>query len=205
MHHRTFVLFASSLCVPATTGMMATRSAKRARVTRQATTAATPASSSSAAAQLGKQMFDAISVHSDPAKAKKASVYIRSVAPCFGVQSPQRREAVKSIVKTFVVGASTEDVVALMDELWTYSQREMHYTAVDVMKSSQNIWTSKSSGQDAGKMHDCLVRCSQRLPWWDTIDFLSRYVFDFRHFGVYDISHMLASNLYGLLCLLSVD
>lgn len=92
------------------------------------------------------------------------------------MKAPERRAATKKIVDDLVKRATPTLVVKVMDELYCYPEREMHYTAIDVMKRTQRVWSRPSrenNAKSAEAMRDCLVRCVRVAPWWDTIDFLS--------------------------------
>lgn len=86
----------------------------------------------------------------------------------------KRRPAVKSIINEFARMATPEAVIAVIDLLWTqYSEREMAYTAMDIMTRTQPQWTAPTAVDFAPSMRDCLSRCMSNRPWWDTIDCLA--------------------------------
>lgn len=92
----------------------------------------------------------------------------------FGVSSPHRRAAVKPVLQSFVRVATPQSVVAVIDALWSqYSEREMPYTALDIMIETQRMWTAPSAADCAPLLRDCFLRCMGKLPWWDTIDILA--------------------------------
>jgi 3-methyladenine DNA glycosylase AlkD len=94
----------------------------------------------------------------------------------FGVKAPERRAAVKAVLDDFASSATPTSVVQLVDVLWQYPEREMQYTAMDVVKKTERLWTQacgREGEEAATAVRECLVRCCRDRPWWDTIDYLS--------------------------------
>jgi 3-methyladenine DNA glycosylase AlkD len=103
----------------------------------------------------------------DSTKAAGMRAYMRHRFEYLGIPTPERRAAVKLLIRTFV----PVDPVALRGAalaLWQQSHREYHYVAVDLL----------SRHAAALSLDDLpwLLKLAQEKSWWDSVDALVKVV-----------------------------
>lgn len=81
-------------------------------------------------------------------------------------------------MRSFRATATRDEILALLDILWAYPEREMQHVALDLLKSSRKTWSpSDAADHPPSPVLACLVRCARDRPWWDTVDMLSPWAF----------------------------
>lgn len=110
-----------------------------------------------------KQAFETLS---DTAKAVQMSAYMRNRFKFYGIQTPQRRQAYKSVLaaekKTGIVNWK------LLELCWNDEHREFQYFVMDYLAAMQRLLK-----YDDVPAIERFIRTKQ---WWDTIDGLDRIV-----------------------------
>ncbi|NGX31698.1 MAG: hypothetical protein K940chlam8_01074 [Chlamydiae bacterium] len=99
--------------------------------------------------------------------------YMKNLFPFFGIQKPKRAELQRSIFKSYPI-QNEDELLAIIDYLWTKAEREYHYAACDLGEKYLKLCSQK-----ALKTFEAMIRVKS---WWDTVD-------------------KIASNLFGLVLL----
>jgi 3-methyladenine DNA glycosylase AlkD len=103
----------------------------------------------------------------DAAKAPGMCTYMRDKFVYLGVATPDRREAVKELIRGFApVEAAALKSVALA--LWQMEHREYQYVAADLLDQHQALFSLVDL--------PWLLELAQSKPWWDTVDTFPRLV-----------------------------
>ena len=90
--------------------------------------------------------------------------YMKDVAPFLGVRTPERRRAVRQVVKA--LPAPTPDLLSeLAVRLWTLPEREFQYAACDLLARF-------SAGLPASFLEAPAASLLTTKPWWDSVDSL---------------------------------
>ena len=96
-----------------------------------------------------------------------AFAYMKGIAPFFGVMTDHRRELVKDHIALH--GApGLDDLKAIATGAFACDEREMHYTAVDLMRKY-----AKKLGPEHLPLVEELITTKS---WWDTVDILAIHV-----------------------------
>lgn len=97
----------------------------------------------------------------DPARAAGMAAYMKGRFPFLGVQTPNRRAAVKALIRGF-----RGDPVAAAEALWQEAQREFQYVACDLLRAK----AAQLRPEQLPHL-EALVRAKS---WWDTVDGLAQ-------------------------------
>jgi 3-methyladenine DNA glycosylase AlkD len=107
---------------------------------------------------------EALAPLADPAKAGPMAAYLKGVAPCLGITTPQRRTSLRQAWSG--LPALTEaDLVHACHVLWGLPEREYQYAACDLI-------TRHSRTLGAAFLAHPTERLLTTKPWWDTVDSL---------------------------------
>lgn len=104
--------------------------------------------------------------HSNPEKAGQMSRYMKNLFPFYGISRPERNELIREWLKSARTLTRSEQW-KLVDQLWNEPHREMHYTALDLLK----IMMRKPQKEELAKVESLILRNS----WWDSVDVLAPY------------------------------
>lgn len=107
------------------------------------------------------QMFQE---NADSDKAVKMSAYMKNRFPFFGIQSPER----KQIIRTYLNQngyPSLEDIEDITKQLWQLPQRELHYAAQEIVSHKRYI----NQPNFPSLMEYLIIHRS----WWDTVDYIA--------------------------------
>jgi len=113
------------------------------------------------------QIEAALGALADAQQAEGMKAYMRNQFEFLGIHAPQRRHAVKDLLKQ---PFAQEELLALAEALWDLPQRDYHYTAVDLLAKQHARLTTKALPR--------LLKLVQRHSWWDTVDGLAGVVGD---------------------------
>ncbi len=105
----------------------------------------------------------------DPQRAPAMRAYMRDQFYYFGIGTPQRRTAVKPLLKT-LAGAGADTLLAYAWALWKLPQREYQYVALDLLAMHWKELSAQNIPQ--------LLELAQNKSWWDTVDALAAIVND---------------------------
>jgi 3-methyladenine DNA glycosylase AlkD len=114
----------------------------------------------------------------DAQRAPTMRAYMRDQFDYLGIGTPQRRLAVKALLKT-LKGHGADQLIAHANYLWELPQREYQYVALDLLAMHWKEFNAVHIPQ--------LLEFAQRKSWWDTVDALAAIIGDvLRH----DHDHM---------------
>ncbi len=105
--------------------------------------------------------------HGDQGIAAGQKAYMKDRFPFHGLKMPVRR----SLVSTFLSDYGpppAEALEAIVRNGWAQPEREMHYTAMELLAGS-----AKRSGPEVLPLAEELILSNS---WWDTVDFLAVHV-----------------------------
>jgi 3-methyladenine DNA glycosylase AlkD len=102
----------------------------------------------------------------DPARAAPMRAYMKDQFAFLGLPSPVRRAAVKDLIVRH--SREPEALLATAEELWQLPEREMRYTAIDLLRHHHK----RLSCAHLPQLQGWLLRDS----WWDTVDGLSAVI-----------------------------
>lgn len=110
---------------------------------------------------------NALTPISNADNAAQMKAYLRDQFEFFGIQAGPRRAAIKPIF-TNVTLPPVEDLVDVIDELWSLPEREYQMVAIDLLvKMKQHL---------APTTLPDLERWITTKSWWDTVDMLGTHV-----------------------------
>ncbi|MBJ7308757.1 DNA alkylation repair protein [Rugamonas sp. CCM 8940] len=95
--------------------------------------------------------------------------YLRGQFDFLGVATPQRRAAVKPILKS-LKGVGAAALLRRANELWELPEREYQYVAIDLLAMH---WKELETRHVAD-----LIQLAQKKSWWDSVDGLASLVGD---------------------------
>ncbi|MCA0989815.1 DNA alkylation repair protein [Pseudalkalibacillus hwajinpoensis] len=96
-------------------------------------------------------------------EAKKMEKYMRNHFPFLGVKTPERRKAVKTVLKQERI-LDFQEIRPLLQELWLLSEREYQNVALDLLGHVKHF-----PKESIALIEQLIVTKS----WWDTVDSLS--------------------------------
>jgi 3-methyladenine DNA glycosylase AlkD len=96
-----------------------------------------------------------------PQRAVGMRAYMRDQFPFLGVPTPDRRLALKPLLRQFK-GSDSGTLFGIADALWDLPQREYQYIALDLLAMHHRAL-------DVADIPALLV-LAQRKAWWDTVD-----------------------------------
>lgn len=102
----------------------------------------------------------------DPDRAIEMAAYLKDQFPVLGIATPERRAAVKATVNTRQV-PDHDDLVAAVDGLYGFAEREFHYCAVDLTRRWKRVLSTKDLSW--------LASLVETHSWWDTVDALATH------------------------------
>lgn len=109
----------------------------------------------------------ALALRADAAKAPGMRAYMRDKFLYLGITTPERREAVKVLIRGFApVEAAALKSAALA--LWQMEHREFQYAAADLLDRHQAAFTLDDL--------TWLLELAQSKSWWDTVDTFPKLV-----------------------------
>jgi len=114
----------------------------------------------------------------DAGRAPAMQAYMRGLFPFLGIATPRRREAIKSLLKSFK-GAPAAELIGIAGELWALPEREYQYAAIDLLAAH---WKQFSASELP--LIQALVL---QKSWWDSVDGLAAVIGDvlrFEHDGM---------------------
>lgn len=106
--------------------------------------------------------------YSNEEKSKQMTKYLKGKFDFFGIPSPIRRQISKEIISR-LKSAPLEDILALVEELWTADQRELQYLAMDIVDRKKRFLNFEHLN-----LGEHLILSKS---WWDTVDYLSTHFF----------------------------
>ena len=103
----------------------------------------------------------ALALQADATKAPGMRAYMRNKFAYLGITTPDRREAVKGLIREFApVEAAALKTVATA--LWKMEEREYQYVAADLLNRHQAAFSLEDL--------PWLLELAQSKSWWDTVD-----------------------------------
>lgn len=111
--------------------------------------------------------------HAEPEEKQAMEQYMRNQFVFLGLRSPKRRVIYRDFVAEH---GKPKDAIAIAKELYTQSEREFYYMAIDIL--TKNV---KKQSVDAVDFYEQLIRTE---PWWDTVDLLASTLIG-GHFALY--------------------
>jgi 3-methyladenine DNA glycosylase AlkD len=108
----------------------------------------------------------ALTAAARPERASAMAAYVKDVAPFFGVATPGRRAATRTLLRQFGLpaGAPSGHLLAVAAELWGRAEREHQYVAADLLRHHARHLTA-----EAAERLGALVTTR---AWWDSVDAL---------------------------------
>jgi 3-methyladenine DNA glycosylase AlkD len=100
--------------------------------------------------------------HQNPTKAKAMEAYMKNKFSFFGIPMPERRDLQKTFVDFFKT-LPKEQQLEIVEALWSKSEREFHYAALDFV----DTWKAKEYEINDIRLFENLI-CKQ--TWWDSVD-----------------------------------
>ena len=94
--------------------------------------------------------------------------YMKNLFPFLGIQKPLRAELQRSIFKNHPI-QNEDELLTIMDHLWTKDEREYHYAACDLGEKYLKLCSQK-----ALKTFETMIRTKS---WWDTVDKIASNLF----------------------------
>jgi 3-methyladenine DNA glycosylase AlkD len=109
----------------------------------------------------------ALAPFADAAKAAGMRAYMRDRFHYLGIPTPERRAAVKALIRSFAP-ADAKALRAAALALWQMREREYQYVAVDLL--------ARHASALALSDLDWLLELAQEKSWWDSVDALAKTV-----------------------------
>jgi 3-methyladenine DNA glycosylase AlkD len=103
----------------------------------------------------------------DPAKAAPMRAYMRGRFHFLGIQTPERRAAIRPIFRG-LTPAGPEELLKEARKLWKMREREYHYAAADLLAHHGQILT-------VAELPDLLMLVTEN-SWWDSVDSLVKVI-----------------------------
>lgn len=119
--------------------------------------------SASEAARFGDAVEAALAPLADAERAVGMAAYMRNRFVYLGIQTPERRAAIKPLVRAFAPVGPAE-LRAAADVLWAHKEREYQYAAADLLVHWRAVF-----GVDE---LEWLLDLARQKSWWDTVDAL---------------------------------
>jgi 3-methyladenine DNA glycosylase AlkD len=98
----------------------------------------------------------------DPGRAPAMAAYLKGVAPCLGVTTPDRRRVTRDWVRSFDPGPGAQQLLAAAEQLVGAREREFAYVALDLVRRHERTLPESSLLALRG--------LALQRPWWDTVD-----------------------------------
>lgn len=125
-----------------------------------------------------QQIIAVLTPLADAARAPAMRAYMRDQFPFLGVATPERREALRPVLRP-LKGAPAADLLQAANELWAFAEREYQYAAIDLLAMH---W-KQLSAKELPALYSLVLRKS----WWDSVDGLAGVIGDvlrFEHEGM---------------------
>ena len=112
-----------------------------------------------------EELLENLKAVANPDDAGAMKAYMKNKFEFLGVKTPARRKLTKAFFKK-----QTDSVIDwnFINEAWNNPYRELQYTALDYLESRKKLFTPSDLPR--------LKKLAQTKSWWDTIDFLDRFV-----------------------------
>lgn len=101
---------------------------------------------------------------SDPYRAEQMEAYMKHKFQYYGITSPSRKQAFKTIDWPKVLEPNTH-FKNIINEMWHHPKREMQYCAMTLIEKV----IKKLSTEDVPWLESLILQKS----WWDTVDFIA--------------------------------
>lgn len=112
---------------------------------------------------------DRFTEHQDKEKAPAMYAYMKGLFPFYGISAVGRRALIKDWMKEFNLKSEPELSRALIRELYALEEREMHYSALELLV---NIPKKQLQPEDIDLIEFTIVNRS----WWDSVDTIASNV-----------------------------
>ena len=103
----------------------------------------------------------------DPVKAGPMAAYMKTKAPFYGVQKPERVEIFRQMIKIYKPNTHNEYIKAV-DSLWILPHREEKYAAIEYAMAYPEFITLESL-----KTYEKMIRDG---AWWDLVDGIAAHL-----------------------------
>ena len=100
----------------------------------------------------------------DPVKGAGMRRYMRDLFPYFGVTTPERRAATRTVIRS-ARRASSGELLGFARRCWAAPERELQYVASDALKEGR----TNLGPDDLAALRGLITTKS----WWDTVDSLA--------------------------------
>lgn len=100
-------------------------------------------------------------IHANPELAIGMKAYMLHQFEFLGIKAPLRDQLTNTYLKSNSL-ENWESLELVVKELWSLSQREFQYFAIDVLKKHKALWTPNS-------IH-LMEYCICEKSWWDSVD-----------------------------------
>lgn len=101
--------------------------------------------------------------HADPVQAQPMSAYMKHQFPFLGLKKPERKMLESPLVQRVKKDKALEH--GIIEQLWSASEREFQYLALDLMVAVQPALKPEAM--------PLLERLIQEKSWWDTVDLIA--------------------------------
>jgi 3-methyladenine DNA glycosylase AlkD len=113
-----------------------------------------------------KEVINTFKKYSDADTAIAMKQYMRNQFEFFGIPSPQRKEIIQSLLKK--QSLSIAELETVVKELYYEPHRELHYFAIELVKSKKKIWN-----RDVMNLFEFMIL---NKSWWDSVDTINSYL-----------------------------
>jgi 3-methyladenine DNA glycosylase AlkD len=116
---------------------------------------------------LAVEITNAFAQSANAEYAPKMSAYMKHKFPFFGIQTPERRDIVRSCLKLHPI-TERKQLLSAVQSLYQGANRESHYSALDI------LWTKRKLliASDVQLLEELITTHS----WWDSIDSIAKSV-----------------------------
>ncbi|MDE2431160.1 MAG: DNA alkylation repair protein [Burkholderiales bacterium] len=105
----------------------------------------------------------------NPDRALTMRAYMKNQFVFFGVATPERRQLCRPLMPQPGQLTATQ-LIELVQDLWTFEQRELHYLAIDLLARHFRLLEVSHI--------DWVLQLAQTHSWWDTVDGLTSVIGD---------------------------
>ena len=100
----------------------------------------------------------------DPERGEKMAAYMKGLFPFYGVNSPQRKETMRTIFQDIGIPTVTQ-CKEIAGICWERDHREMQYAGMSVLEKSLRDLTEEDI--------PFLLSLVRSKSWWDTVDWIA--------------------------------
>jgi 3-methyladenine DNA glycosylase AlkD len=115
------------------------------------------------------QLQETFEANANATNQQQMEAYMRNLFVFHGIKAPIRKQLVKTLIPEYKPFLQ-ENIREVVLTLYTLSQREYHYTAMELFQKFAN---KKYREND----HEIITKVITTHSWWDTVDFLAKHVF----------------------------